>query len=80
MQDIYIGNLPYTLDENGIKEIFDPFGDVNDVTIIKDHQTGKKTGYAFVKMNDEAAKTAIEKLDKTECHGRTIRVNNASSR
>lgn len=79
MQDLYIGNLPYTFEENDIQEIFEPFGAVLKVTLIKDHQTGRKKGYGFVRIDLQNPDSAIEKLDRTEQGGRTIRVGRADN-
>ena len=80
MQDIYIGNLPYSLDENGVKELFKPYGEVEKVTLITDHNTGKKAGYGFVKINCDNIDPIIENLDRSEYQGRTIRVSHAETK
>lgn len=80
MKDLYIGNLPYTLNEEDIKKLFEPYGQVHKVTLIKDHQSGKKKGYGFVKLESDRIDKVIETLDRSECGGRTIRVGAAQSR
>ena len=76
--NIYIGNISYSMTAEEIKEIFTPFGDVQNVKIIFDKQTGRSKGYAFVEMeNDEAAENAIKALNETELKGRNIKVNSA---
>ena len=76
--NIYVGNLSYSTTEDGLKEVFSPFGEVESATIIKDKFTGNARGFGFVDMpNDDEAKEAIAKLDQTEFEGRNLRVNEA---
>lgn len=76
--NIYIGNIVYTMTADEIKDCFLPFGNVLNVRIIIDKNTGKSKGYAFVEMENETeAKTAIEALNNTEIKGRNVKVNAA---
>ncbi len=76
--NIYIGNIPYSISQEQIKEIFMPFGNVLNVKIITDRQTRKSKGYAFVEMEkEEEALNAIKALNETEVMGRNIKVNSA---
>ncbi|KIM11007.1 MAG: RNA-binding protein [Sulfuricurvum sp. PC08-66] len=80
MQDIYIGNLPYSLSENEIKELFSTYGEVSKVTLIVDRESGRKKGYGFVKMDPQGCQEAIKELNETQFMGRTIKVSAASNR
>jgi RNA recognition motif-containing protein len=74
--NIYVGNLPYGLSEDDLKNAFAAFGEVAGVKIIIDQMTGKSKGFGFVEMeNDEHAQQAIDSLNGTELNGRNIVVN-----
>jgi RNA recognition motif-containing protein len=76
--NIYVGNIAYNMTLQEIKEVFTPFGNVVNVKIINDKQTGKSKGYAFVEMdNDECALKAIQSLNDTQIKGRNIKVSDA---
>lgn len=76
---VYINNLSYRRDEQGVKELFTPFGFVNTVNIIKHPQTGVCTGMAFVEMKTiKGAQNAIEKLNGALIDGRTVKVRAAT--
>jgi RNA recognition motif-containing protein len=73
---IYVGNLPYSLNEDSLKEIFVPYGSVLSARIITDKLTGKSKGFGFVEMSsNEEAEAAIKELDNGEIEGRNIKVN-----
>jgi RNA recognition motif-containing protein len=76
--NIYVGNISYNMTPQEIKDLFLPFGNVVNVKIINDKQSGRSKGYAFVEMdNDETALKAIESLNDTQIKGRNIKVSNA---
>ncbi|MDX9848623.1 MAG: RNA-binding protein [Tenuifilaceae bacterium] len=76
--NIYIGNISYTMTAEEIKAIFIPYGNVLNVRVIIDKQTGKSKGYAFVEMENEVeAQNAIKGLNETEVKGRNVKVNSA---
>ena len=77
---LYVGNLPYSTDEETIKQYFENGGQrqVTQVKIITDRDTGRPRGFAFVEVADDAqAKSAIDELNGRELGGRTIVVNEA---
>ncbi|MCH9812143.1 RNA-binding protein [bacterium] len=78
---IYVGNIPYSLDNDSLKELFDEFGAVESAQIISDRDTGRSKGFAFVEMsNSEEAQAAIEAMNGKEVDGRTLTVNEAKPR
>ncbi len=77
---IYVGNLPFTTNEDEIRELFQPHGEVLSVNLITDRITGKLRGFGFVEMNDDGAKKAIDALDGQDFNGRALRVNEAKER
>ena len=78
--NIYIGNLPYSTDEDAIQDLFQEFGEVTSVKLITDRETGRKKGFGFVEMDDDGGPKAIEALDGKEFDGRNIKVNQAKER
>jgi RNA recognition motif-containing protein len=78
MTSIYVGNLSHGATENDIRDAFGQYGAVSNVTIIKDRETGRPRGFAFVEMSDNGeAATAIQEMNLKEINGRAITVNEA---
>ncbi len=78
---IFAGNLPWSIDESGLRTMFAAHGDVSDCVIITDRETGRSRGFGFVEMGDSAqAQAAMEALHETEHDGRNIVVNEAQER
>ena len=78
MTNIYVGNLSFNATEDDIQQAFAQYGEVSSVNIIKDRETGRSRGFAFVEMPDsEQAKEAIEQVNLTEIDGRRVTVNEA---
>ncbi len=75
--NIYVGNLPYTTDEDQVRSMFEEFGEVFSVKLIEDRETGRKKGFGFVEMEQNGGKEAIDELNETEINGRSIVVNEA---
>jgi RNA recognition motif-containing protein len=73
-----VGNLAHEASEDDLRQVFGEFGAVSNVSIIKDRETGRPRGFAFVEMPDgnEAAE-AIKQLNLREISGRAITVNEA---
>ncbi len=79
--NIYIGNLPYTITEDELKESFNSFGEVSSVNIITDRFSGQSKGFGFVEMpEDTEAEAAIKALDGQEIKGRNLKINQARPR
>ena len=78
---IYVGNLPWSITEEQLQNVFAPYGAVNSATIITDRETGRSRGFGFVEMNDDdSANNAIGELNGRELMGRSLRVNEANPR
>jgi RNA recognition motif-containing protein len=79
--NIYVGNLPFNLGEEDLKEIFEEYGAVGETKIISDKFSGRSKGFGFVEMeNDEEANNAIKELNNAEVSGRNIKVNESKPR
>ena len=72
--NIFVGGLPFKVDEGELREIFEKYGELTSVKLIVDKQSGRSKGFGFVEMDDEAGQQAIEALDGTELYGRKIGV------
>ena len=81
MKNLFVGNLPFGATEDGLRELFAPFGEVQQVRIMTDRDSGKSRGFAFVEMaqDDDAAK-AIASLTGKDFGGRPLTVNEARPR
>ena len=76
---VYISNLSYERDRNGIKSMFAKFGEIKNIKIVVEPATNQSRGMAFVEMSNAAqAKNAIEALDQKNFDGRTIKVKYAT--
>ncbi|PIF02340.1 MAG: RNA-binding protein [Draconibacterium sp.] len=79
--NIYVGNLPFSLGEDDLKELFEAYGEVASAKIISDKFTGRSKGFGFVEMeNDDEANNAIKELNNSEVEGRNIKVNESKPR
>jgi RNA recognition motif-containing protein len=76
--NIFIGNLPYKIQESELLELFADYGEVTSLKIIMDRETGRSKGFGFAEMTDnESALKAIEDLNAAEIYGRNIVVKEA---
>lgn len=79
--NLYIANLHFSIIENELEELFEPYGELGDISVILDKPSGKSKGYAFVEVKDnEQALKAIELLDGKLIRGRTITVKAAQEK
>ena len=75
---LYVGNLPYSVNDESLGQLFADFGDVQDAKVIADKFSGRSKGFGFVEMtNDADADAAIQKLNGSELDGRKIVVSEA---
>lgn len=76
--NIYIGNLNYRVREDDLRQVMEEYGVVDSVKLIKDRETGRSKGFAFVEMPDNAAASkAISELNEAEYEGRQMVVKEA---
>ena len=79
--NIFVANMPYAMTEDQLKTLFTQYGEVSSARVIKDRETGRAKGFAFVEMPNAAqANTAIEAINGTEQGGRVLVVNEARPR
>lgn len=73
---LYVGNLPWDIDSQKLKELFADFGEISDARVITDKYSGKSKGFGFVEYgSEESAQKAIKAMNDKEIDGRKIIVN-----
>lgn len=77
---LYIGNMSFNTNEASLESLFAGYGEVQEVAVVTDRETGRPRGFAFVTMDDDGARKAIEALNGKEFEGRTLTVNEARPR
>lgn len=78
---LYVGNMPFSMDEVQVRTLFETHGTVDSVSIITDRETGRPRGFGFVEMaDDHACRSAMQALDNHMVDGRNLKVNEAKPR
>ena len=81
MLNLYVGNLPYSVTDQELNEIFSEIGEVQSARVMNDRETGRSRGFGFVEMkNEDDGREAIEKLNGADMGGRALVVNEARPR
>lgn len=80
MKSIYVGNLPFTVSEQELRALFEPYGEVGSIKLITDKETGRPRGFGFVEMEASGAAAAIQALNGKEVGGRSLRINEAQEK
>ncbi|TVR14661.1 MAG: RNA-binding protein [Planctomycetota bacterium] len=78
---LYVGNLPFSMDTDSLRDQFSAHGEVVDAIVLTDRDTGRSRGFGFVTFaSDDQAASAAEALDGADCDGRRLTVNEARER
>lgn len=77
---LFVGNLPWSVSDQDLEELFAPFGNVDSANVVTDRDTGRSRGFGFVEMDDDSGRAAIAELNESEVSGRKLTVNEARSR
>ena len=78
LKNIFVGNLSFNTSEEELRQLFEPYGQVDRVSILTDRETGRSRGFGFVEMaNSEEGEKAIAALNGSDFGGRAINVNEA---
>ncbi|KXN72002.1 RNP-1 like RNA-binding protein, partial [Conidiobolus coronatus NRRL 28638] len=78
---LFVGNLDWNTDKDEFQSYFSKYGDIDDVHIVTDKETGRSRGFGFVTyLCEDSADEAIKNLDNTEFKGRTIAVKIAENK
>jgi len=77
---LYVGNFPYSVDEDQLRDLFSPYGEIEELALIMDRETGRSKGFAFITFEtQQAAEAALEK-NGIDLSGRALRVNMAQEK
>lgn len=79
-QTLYVGNLPYRANESVVRELFEKYGVVTSVRLVKDKQTGRRRGFGFVTMDEKGAAKAMTALNDEEFQERVLKVREAKEK
>ncbi len=78
---IYVGNLPWSIKDEELRELFTAYGEVSSASVIMDKFSGRSKGFGFVEMSSDGdAESAMKELNEKEIGGRNLRVNEARPR
>ena len=78
---LYVGNFPYDMTEERLRDLFTPFGTPDSVSLITDRDTGRTRGFGFVEFSDDGqAKAAIAGMNRKDVGGRPLTVTEARPR
>ena len=81
MKNIFVGNLDFNASEEGVRNLFERYGQVNSARIMTDRETGRSRGFGFVEMdNTEEAETAMKSLNNKDIDGRNMAVSVAKEK
>ncbi len=80
MTKMYVGNLPFSMDESAVRALFEKHGAVQSVALINDRDTGRPRGFGFVEMASADAARAMQALNGHDVDGRALKVNEAQER
>ena len=80
MTKLYVGNLPFTVTEEAVRNLFAPHGTVEKISLINDRETGRPRGFGFVEMSKSDASRAMQALNGQDLEGRALKINEAQER
>ncbi|MFH0936776.1 MAG: RNA-binding protein [Candidatus Daviesbacteria bacterium] len=81
MKKLYVGNLPWSVDDSKLAELFSKYPSVTSAVVINDKQTGRSRGFGFIELSDDAqADQAVTEMNDTDIEGRKLVVNEARPR
>lgn len=80
MKKLYVGNLPWGVDDSELESLFSPMGQVISARVITDRDTGRSRGFGFVEMDDAGGVRALAEMNGKDVGGRPLRVNEANER
>ncbi len=78
--NLYVGNLPYSLGDQELRDLFSPFGEVRSARVMIDRETGRSRGFGFVEVDDAVGQQAIAERNGFDVGGRSLVVNEARPR
>jgi RNA recognition motif-containing protein len=80
MTKLYVGNLPFSATEDGVRTLFSAHGTVEKVSLISDRDTGRPRGFGFIEMSNADASRAMQALNGQDFDGRALKINEAQDK
>jgi RNA recognition motif-containing protein len=80
MTKLYVGNLPFSANEETVRALFAEFGAIQTLSLVNDRETGRPRGFGFVEMSSDDAAKAMQSLNGRDFGGRPLKVNEAQDR
>jgi RNA recognition motif-containing protein len=80
MTKLYVGNLPFSANEETVRALFAEFGTIESLSLVNDRETGRPRGFGFVEMSSDDAAKAMQGLNGRDFGGRPLKVNEAQDR
>ena len=77
---LYVGNLPWSIDDSGLETLFGEFGPIVSATVVTDRESGRSRGFGFVEMDRADAEKAMSELNGREVDSRALKVNEANEK
>jgi cold-inducible RNA-binding protein len=77
---LFVGNLPWSVNDDNLEKIFEEFGKVHSARVITDRETGRSRGFGFVEVDADVADTCMREVNGMEIDSRPLRVNEANQR
>lgn len=77
---LYVGNLPWSVDDQSLRELFATHGTVESATVITDRESGRSRGFGFVEMDQASGQRAMQELNGHQIDSRELKVNEANDR
>jgi RNA recognition motif-containing protein len=80
LKKLFVGSLPWSIDDNALEDLFRDYGTVQSARVITDRETGRSRGFGFVEIETDDLAAVIQSTDGQEVEGRAIRVNEAEEK
>ncbi len=80
MTKLYVGNLPFTATDDGVRALFAAHGTVEKLSLITDRDTGRPRGFGFIEMSNADASRAMQALNGTDFEGRSLKISEAQDK
>ncbi len=77
---LYVGNLPWSVSDTELEDLFSKIGTVDSASVIMDRDSGRSRGFGFVEMSQADGQRAVTELDGQTVDGRQLRVNEAQAK
>lgn len=77
---LYVGNLPWSVDDTELSNMFSEFGEVHSASVVNDRESGRSRGFGFVEMDQASGTQAVNALNGKDFQSRALRVNEAESK